>query len=421
MPSQLLTSTKIVFEALDVLENELVLAGKVNREYDSQFAVAGAKIGATVNVPKPPRYIVGSGPVIDPQAIVESYVPITLTDQLHVPVSITSADYALSLQDFRSRVIVPAMAALANKIDLNGCQQMAQQTWNCVGTPGQLQGGTATSAQAIAAIMAARQRLSEEAAPMDADRYAVISPATNTGLVQAQSSLFNPQSQVGETYKRGSMGTGSVLGFNFFEDQNVISHTASTLAAAKTNTVNAAQGASNVLQADSTASYAMAVNDIGANLPVGTSITFANVYAVNPQNRLATTSLKNFVVASAYTSGETTLRILPYPIFSGPFQNCYAAAGQFSNNATLSLLNGYGGNIYSQNLLFHKNAYTLATADLPKPANTDCGVAQSKAAGLSIRFIKNWYDAVTDQMISRFDILVGWKAIYPELAVKLNG
>ena len=72
--------------------------------------------------------------------------------------------------------------------------------------------------------------------------------------------------------------------------------------------------------------------------------------------------------------------------------------------------------------MFHKNAYTLACADLPLPeGNGSAQRVSSKAAGLSIRFIQNWYDAMTDQMISRFDVLLGYKVLYPELAVKLNG
>lgn len=419
--NQLLTTSEITFNALDILENELVFSSKINREYDDRFARTGGKIGATLNVRKPPRYVVGSGPVIDPQPITETYTPVTITDQLHIGVQIQASDLALNMDDFRGRVLKPAMAALANKIDLVGIQRMTAATFNCVGTPGQLQAGTATSAQAIAAVMAARQRLTEEAAPMDSERYALIGPATNTGLVQAQASLFNPTSVIAANYKSGQIGD-NVLGFNFYESQNVTSFTSSSLSAAKTNAVNGAQGASNTVQTDASTTFTVTVNDLGADIPAGTSITWSGVYAVNPQSRESTGSLKNFVVTEAYTSGGTSLKIYPYPIFSGPFQNCYASGGAIPNNATLSLLNGYSSAVTQQNLMFHRNAYTLACADLPLPeGNGSAQRVSSKAAGLSIRFIQNWYDAMTDQMISRFDVLIGYKVLYPELAVKLNG
>jgi hypothetical protein len=421
MSNSFAVTSKITFEALEVLENMLSFSKHVNREYDDQFAREGGKIGSTVNVRKPPRYQVGIGPVIDPQAIVDTYVPVTITTQAHVPVSITSAQMAMSLEDRQQQIYGPAMATIANKIDLDGCTMAALTTHNCVGTPGLLTGGSATSAQAMQAILQSSQRLDEEAAPDDEQRYAVIGPATNTGLVQAHSSLFNAQPQISRQYQKGHMGD-DVLGFNFYRSQNIVNFTSSSLASAKTNTVNGAQGSTNTVQSDATTPYTLTVNNIGADIPAGTSVTFAGAYAVNPQSRVTTGSLKNFVVAENYTSGGTSLKILPYPIFSGPFQNVTASGNAFPNNSTLSLLNGYSSALVQQNLLFHRNAYTLVCVDLPSPkGNGQVAFAQSKAAGLSIRYVRDWYDARTDQVVSRFDVLYGWKAIYPELAVKLNG
>ena len=45
MANTLLTISKITNEALMVLENSLTFTSEVNREYDDQFAVAGAKLG----------------------------------------------------------------------------------------------------------------------------------------------------------------------------------------------------------------------------------------------------------------------------------------------------------------------------------------------------------------------------------------
>ena len=50
MANNLLTISMITNEALMVLENSLTFTGRVDRNYDDQFAVIGAKIGNTVNV-----------------------------------------------------------------------------------------------------------------------------------------------------------------------------------------------------------------------------------------------------------------------------------------------------------------------------------------------------------------------------------
>lgn len=419
MANSLLTTSKITFECLDILENNLGFSKAVNRDYDDQFAVNGAKIGATVNVRKPPRYTVGSGPVIDPQATIDTYVPVTLTDQLNVAMSFSSADLALNVDDFRNRVIQPAMAALANKIDYLGTSRMYAQTANLVGTAGVLTGGSTTSAQALSTILSAGQKLDENAAPMDDQRYAVINPATNTGLVQAQASLFNPTGTISRQFTRGALGDG-VLGFDFARDQNIVSH---TYGSATSASVNGAQAASNTVQSATDTAFSLTINSLTGTITAGTTITIANVYAVNPQSRVSTGSLQNFVVTADAANGATSLSIFPYPVFSGPFQNVTSSTNSIANSAAIGFVGSPSASTaYPMNLFFHKNAYTLACADLPLPTgNGDSARASSKAAGLAIRLVKGWYDARTDQYISRIDCLLGWKAIYPELAVKVQG
>lgn len=418
MANSLLTTSKITFECLDVLENNLGFASAVNRDYDDQFAQTGGKIGATVNVRKPPRYQVGSGPVIDPQATIDTYVPVTLTDQLNVSMAFTSADLALNVDDFRNRIITPAMAALANQIDYLGTSRMYKQVANIVGTAGQLT-GTPTSAQAITAILQAGQKLDENAAPMDGMRAAVINPATNTGLVQAQASLFNPTSTISKQFNKGALGD-DVLGFDFGRDQNIVNHAYGSFTS---GTVNGAQAASNTVQSATDTAFTLTVNAITGTITAGTSFTIAGVYAVNPQSRQSTGALQNFVVTADAANGATSLSIFPYPVFSGPFQNVTSSSNSIPNSAAIALVGSPSASTaYPMNLFFHKSAFTLACADLPLPTGTgEAARASSKAAGLSLRLIKNWYDARTDQFVSRIDVLLGWKAIYPELAVKLQG
>ena len=423
MANSLLTTSQITFECLDVLENNLGFSAAVNRQYDDAFGREGAKIGATLNVRKPPRYQVGSGPVIDPQATIDTYVPVTLTDQLNIAMAFTSADLALNVDDFRTRIIKPAMAALANQIDYLGCSRMYKAVANQVGTAGQLT-GSPTSAQAITAILQAGQKLDENAAPMDGYRSMIINPATNTGLVQAQASLFNPTGTISKQFQRGALGD-DVLGFDFARDQNIVNHTygTATITSGVIGTVNGAQAGSNTVQSQTDSAFTLTVNSLSGTITAGTTITLANVYAVNPQSRQSTGSLQNFVVTADAAASATTISIFPYPVFSGPFQNVTSSTGTIANSANISVLGTpTASTAYPMNLAFHKSAFTLACADLPLPTgNGESSRASSKAAGLSIRMVRGWYDARTDQFISRVDCLLGWKAIYPELACKLQG
>ena len=417
MANQLLTTSKITMNALEILENQLTFSDNINRDYDDQFTGGGGKIGATVNVRKPARNVVTVGQALQPQSSVETYVPVTLTTQAHVDLSFSSVDLSLSIDDFKARFISPAMAALANKIDYDGLQ-LYKKVYNHVGTVGQLT-GTPTQLQAITAIAQAGQRLDEMAAPKDGKRSAIINPSTQTGLVTAQASLFNPQQAVSDMYKNGRMGA-NVLGFDFYQDQNVAMHTAGTHNSTFATT-NAAQGGGNTVQADATTAFALVTAAVTGTLTEGTVFTIAGVYSVNPQSRQSTGSLQNFVVTADTLAGATTVNIAPYPIFNGAFQNVTSSTNSIGVSATCTILSGLNGAQAPQNMFMHKNAFTLACADLPLPKGVnEAARASSKAAGLSLRMISQ-YDIQSDNFFSRIDVLYGYKALYPELSVRLCG
>ena len=56
MANTLLTIDMITRKALQLLENELPFSRSINRQYDSQFAQTGAKIGSSCRVRKPARF-----------------------------------------------------------------------------------------------------------------------------------------------------------------------------------------------------------------------------------------------------------------------------------------------------------------------------------------------------------------------------
>ena len=120
MANTLLTISKITNEALMVLENELVFTKQVNRAYEDQFAIVGAKIGNTVNVRRPARFIGTTGPALNVEDFNETSIPVVLTTQFHVDTQFTTQDLALSLDMFSDRVLKPAIATIANKVDFDG-------------------------------------------------------------------------------------------------------------------------------------------------------------------------------------------------------------------------------------------------------------------------------------------------------------
>src|SRR5208337_4126015 len=124
MANKLLTPTQVLREALRVLHNNLVFVKNVNKQYSSEFAISGAKVGSTINVRLPNRYYVAKTTALQ-----------ALTTNYQVGLNFTQAELTLSLDDFSKRVLNPAMARLASQIDQDGLGE-AGCVYNQVGTPG---------------------------------------------------------------------------------------------------------------------------------------------------------------------------------------------------------------------------------------------------------------------------------------------
>src|SRR5574337_604106 len=194
MANSFLTISMVTYEQLRVLYNQLRFAKKINRQYDPMFAVAGAKVGSTVNARKPPRYTVRTGQAVSIQNMVETQVPITLTNQDGVDLQAATADYALSIDDFSNRFLRPAAIAVANAIDFNGTATLTPLVSNFVGTPG-------TSPTAYSTYLNAKTILDQRAAPAD-DRWMVVNAVLQAALVgnTTNLALFNPSANISEAY-----------------------------------------------------------------------------------------------------------------------------------------------------------------------------------------------------------------------------
>jgi len=153
-------------------------------------------------------------------------------------------------------------------------------------------------------------------------------------------------------------------------------------------------------------------------------ISLANVYPVNPQNhQVYGTKARTFVLqadASSTGSGAMAVTVAPAIITGGQFQNVSITSTSATATVTpFSIGTSATGVVSPQNILFHKNAFTCAMADLPLPRGVDMAArASSKEAGMSIRVVSQ-YTINNDQMPSRFDVLFGWAPLYQELACRI--
>ena len=404
MANNLLTISKITNEALMVLENELTFTSEVDRNYDDQFAVVGAKIGNTVNVRRPGRFIGTTGPALNVEDFNETSVPVTLSTQFHVDTQFTTQDLALSLDMFSDRVLKPAIAAIANKVDRDGLSMAALNTANIVGTAG-------TPPTGLITYLTAAAYLDAEGAPRDGRRSVIVEPFTGATIVDSLKGLFTPSEKIGEQYRKGLMGRDSA-GMNWKMDQNVVSQTFGSYAGTATINTSTDTG---ILTSGWAQTSTLTLTKSGTFTPnVGDTFTIAGVYAVNPQNRqpYGSNKLRNFVVTAISGNSVT---VSPAVISAGQFQNVSIS----SPGASAVTPFNQTGVVSPQNILMHRNAFTVAMADLELPEGVHfAGRAADKDLGLSIRVVRQ-YTINNDSIPTRLDVLYGWAPLYPELSCRV--
>jgi len=389
----------ITRKALEILENNLVLTRNVNRQYDDSFAVEGAKIGSTLRIRLPDRALVTDGAALTVQDDNEQFTTLTVSTQKHIGVNFTSAELTMQLDDFAERVLKPRISQLASSIDAdvaNAYKTIGQS----VGTPG-------TTPSTSLVLLQAQQKLNESAAVMS-PRYATVNPAANAGLVEGMKGLFNPTDTISKQFKNGMMGTG-VLGYDEINmSQSIKQHTTGTRAATGNTT-----GAAVTSEGSSTLTLTVGSGEL---IAVGDVFTIADCYAVNPQTRESTGSLFQFVaLASSTTTTTATVTVAPM----------YSAASALATMLTLPATSkavvfiGTASTQYPQNLIYHKDAITFATADLLLPQGVDMA-ARSVHNGISLRVVRQ-YDINNDRLPCRIDVLYGFSTIRPQMACRLWG
>ena len=402
MANSLLTIDMITRKALEILENNLVLTRNVNRAYDDSFAVEGAKIGSTLRIRLPDRALVTDGAALQVQDDKEQFTTLTVSNQNHIGVNFTTAEMTMQLDDFAERVLKPRISQLASSIDADVANSF-KNIYQSVGTPGVT---PATSA----VLLAAQQKLNEAAAVMS-PRYATVNPAANAGLVEGMKGLFNPTDTISKQFKNGMMGMG-VLGFDEINMSQSIKQftTGSRNATGTVGTTVTAEGSQTIVLAGVGNALTIKAGDV---------FTVAGVFAVNPQTRESTGSLQQFVVVADTTStsgGAATVTVSPAMYTS---THALATINSFPASGAVTTFVGAASSQYPQNLIYHKDAITFATADLLMPQGVDMASRQVHN-GISMRIVRQ-YDINNDRLPCRIDVLYGFSVIRPQMGVRLWG
>jgi hypothetical protein len=398
MSNSILTIDMITRKALEILENSLVLTRTVNRQYDDSFAVEGAKIGSTLRIRLPDRALVTDGAALQVQDDNEQYTTLTVSSQKHIGVNFTTAELTMQLDDFAERVLKPRISQLASSIDADVANSF-KYIGNSVGTPG-------TTPATSLVLLQAQQKLNENAAVMS-PRYATVNPAANAALIEGMKGLFNPVSAISKQFKNGMFGEG-ILGYDELNMSQSIKQftTGSRTGTVTVSTTVTAEGSTSIVLTGLSTT----------TIKAGDVFTIANVYAVNPQTRESTGSLYQFVALADVTASTTATVTVP-----AMYSASQALATVDALPVAAAAVTFYGGasTQYPQNLIYHRDAISFATADLLLPQGVDMASRQVHN-GISLRVVRQ-YDINNDRLPCRIDVLYGYSVIRPQMAVRLWG
>lgn len=410
MANTILTSDIILKEMLFLLDNELVMLGLVNRDYDQKFS-GPMKPGSQIRVARPIKGQVRTGKTQSVQDTQEGSLSFAVGTQIGADLDMGSVDMTLSISNFSERYLHPQALLLANTLDIAAHDELRWHCPNWVGTPGQ-------TVNSYADYALAPQRLDELSVPHNKDWAGILSPADYWGTVGSVTAL-SADAPVKSALQKSNLGR--FANTDTYMSQNVRAHTTGAFSGSE-QVDGGTQGAT--YDSVRTSTYlSQTLNIKGMTNTTGTVrkgdvFTIAGVYAVNSVTGDTLDFLRQFVAiadATADGSGKAAVTISPAIITSGPYKTCSAVPTD-SANITFK---GSASTSYRQNMVFHPDAITLAVPPLFKPPGA-VKVSTQTYKGISMRLIEG-YDIVNDDALWRFDILYGVLAQQPHLATRLSG
>lgn len=397
MGNTVLTATAVTRKALAILHQKLNFVGNVNRTYDPSFAKSGAKIGDSLKIRLPNQFTIRSGAPISTQDVTETSTTLQVATQKGVDTTFTSAELSLSLDDFADRILEPAMAVLAANIEADALA-MYKDVYNVYDQD--------ATAFALSSMLGGRKVLNDNLAPMDNNRTALLTTDAAVKFMTDTKGLFQSADQLAKQYRDGVIG--KTAGFDVYENTLLVPHTTGTAPKTTLYTVNGA------ITTNGTA--AVTVQTGTATFKAGDVFTVAGCFRVHPETKVSTGVLQQFVVTTDYAGGAGSLAFSPAVYTSGALQNVVAAG--MANGTALVKIGAGASETLTNNLLFHRDAFAFATADLLMPEGVHFA-AREVYDGISLRIVRQ-YAIATDTFPCRIDVLYGYKTVRPQLAARLH-
>ena len=346
---------QIARETLPHLIDNLVFPNLVYRD---SIPGNAAKLGDTVSVRCPVRLTANEfdpDTGVTPENLQKDTVDVKLDHLATVDMQVGAIEAACDFDSVVKMFIEPAAAALAEKINAEGLA-LYRDIPTIAGTPG-------TTPDDLDDIAAAAYALDIQKVPSER-RCAVWSPLAASKLKQVPAIVNADKCGSSTALRTGSIG--QVLGIENYMSQAVCVHT---------------NDDAGTVTPDTRADLKHLSFTGGEEAKVGDILQIGSKY-------VPVTKVEDGVIVfdKDVTIGE---------------------------NDTVAILSGF-----SNNLIFHPNAFAFVTRPLQAPAGVESYVTSYN--GIALRVVRG-YDITYKREILSMDVLYAFKTIYPELAVRYLG
>ncbi len=375
MANTLLTPAVIAREALMTLYSQTVMLPLVHRDFSAEFA----KVGDTVTIRKPATFTAQEfAGAITVQDATESSVAVVMNKHLDVSFAVTSKELALSISDFRTQLLNPAMEAIAQKVD-QYLLALYIDTYNTVGTAG-------TTPSGVADITGVGRILDINKVPMG-DRTLAIDAFAKDKFLQIAS--FFEADKVGDD---GSALRNASLGRKFGSDtvfaNNIVAHSNGSVAHTGNFAVNGA-----VL--------------VGATTMNVNATTLTGTWAKGSVFTVAGVTGSYVVTADNVAAANALTGVTFFPA---------APVGGFPTTSIITRVAGH-----TPNIGFHRSAFAFVTRTLEIPMGAGAGTAEIvNYGGLGLRVVSGYNMTSKTDTVS-IDLLCGVKTLDAARAVRLLG
>ena len=396
------------------LRSSLNVVKNMTRDIDKEFAKGSYKVGDTVAVRKPYRFVGGDGIAWDPEPIVDQVTNVTVNNVPHVHFQWDSINKTLSLREAMRIYTRPTSIAMSSKINANGATFAANNAFNSVGTPG-------TPPADEQSYLAASDILAELGLPPNEPTTLLINRRFSSKYITGTKSLFNPGGMIGGQLKSGIMAEDQ-LGTRVVIDQTINVRTNGTFSGSII--VNGAQQA----EGGNNATMTLTISGITGTLLAGDkftigssgSATVGGCNSVHPQTRVSTGRQQVFTVMQDSAANPTTVVIAPAITPSGQYQNVDIAAPA---SGIITLIGTTGLTGIQQGILMHENAFAFITVPIHEPeSGMGAKVEQftDDKTGVTISHL-GYFDGDNGIEKHKFQALTGYGRLYGEMACVIQG